>query len=312
MGIPERLSDWTIDAIRSLLEAGCTETDRFDFKECIAGRGADHSARLRGTACAFANTYGGFLVFGVRDKGTPADRLVGLPPGEEHATQLADLLAPIEPSLVAVPQNPAQRLQSGNVILVAEIVRGRFGPHWDPKVREFYRRVHGRNVEMSREEVRMAFVDQEERVRRIHMVYLSIIDNWLRLEACVAPEGGSGPIPLAIPDPTVLRAQFIEFPTLCPDLVEPIMWIIRDLDEACARLNQLLFLLNEDHSVKSEIAARHRYEINNAMKYRLRPRMDLVLEALKNRFGFAPIKIATPRELSLPPLPDYWPQGRMH
>ena len=158
----------------------------------------------------------------------------------------------------------------------------------------------------------MAFVDQEERLRRIYMVYLSLVDNWSRLEACVAPEGGGGPIPLTTADPGVIRAHLIEFPSVCPDLVEPLLWIIRDLDTVCARLAQLQFLLLEEHGVKVEFAARQRYEINDAMRYRLGPRMNHVLEALGREFGFAPIDLKFPRVQSIPPIPEYWPTGRLH
>lgn len=312
MGTPENLADWTVDAIRGLLESGYMESDRFDFKEHIVGKDPQGKVRLRATACALANTHGGFLVFGVRDKGAPQERLVGLGPDEEHATRLADVLAPVEPSLIAIPQNPPLKLQSGNVILVVEIPKHRFGPHWDPHQRKYYHRAHGKNVEMTREEIRMAFVQQEERIRRIHMVYLSLIDNWIRLEACVAPEGGSGPIPLAIPDVAAIRAHLIEFPTLCPDLVEPLMWVLRDLDEACARLNHLLHFLDAEYNHRVKVAVGHRYEINNMMKLRLQPRMNRVLEELQARFRFEPIKVRQPRELSMPPLPTEWPQGQMH
>ena len=60
--IPIRLNDWTFEIIEALCAAGQSESDRHDFK---------FDCRFRGITryvCAFANTYGGFLIIGVSDK----------------------------------------------------------------------------------------------------------------------------------------------------------------------------------------------------------------------------------------------------
>ena len=79
--IPGALSEWTVDNVRSLLMQGVFESDRFDFKERLPDpKDADGKLRLRKTCAAFANSAGGFLVFGVKDdRGLHADeRLVGV------------------------------------------------------------------------------------------------------------------------------------------------------------------------------------------------------------------------------------------
>ncbi len=65
--IPNSLDDWDFQLVEKLVKDGLFETDKFDFKERIPHKN-DRSgkARLEKSACAFANTEGGFLVFGIK------------------------------------------------------------------------------------------------------------------------------------------------------------------------------------------------------------------------------------------------------
>ena len=58
--IPTKLEDWTLEAIKAVAESGVNENDIYDFKADL--QPADH--QRKGVA-AFANTRGGFLIFGV-------------------------------------------------------------------------------------------------------------------------------------------------------------------------------------------------------------------------------------------------------
>src|SRR5260370_36590688 len=80
--IPKNLDEWTIPVITELLAKGYTEIEDFDFKAMLPDRRNDEDKeRLTKSCCAFANSNGGFLVFGVSDNNTlPVDdRLVGIP-----------------------------------------------------------------------------------------------------------------------------------------------------------------------------------------------------------------------------------------
>ena len=79
--IPVKLSDWTIDVVKSLVEKRLFETEYFDFKERLPdSRDERAKRRLRRTCVSFANSQGGFIVVGVKDgREIPLDdRIIGL------------------------------------------------------------------------------------------------------------------------------------------------------------------------------------------------------------------------------------------
>ena len=55
--IPKNMSDWNLDTINKLIQFRDAESENLDFKEIVT----DISKEI----CAFANTTGGFLVFGI-------------------------------------------------------------------------------------------------------------------------------------------------------------------------------------------------------------------------------------------------------
>src|SRR6266852_3734231 len=81
--IPKSLTEWSIPAIANLLIQGYYETELFDFKEMLPSpKNEAEKTRLSKICCAFANSSGGFLIFGVKNNmSLPlTDRLVGLVP----------------------------------------------------------------------------------------------------------------------------------------------------------------------------------------------------------------------------------------
>ena len=85
--------------MKQLVVDGYHEDDRLDFKEMLHDPDPRHNDRILSAACAFANTRGGYLVFGVRDAGDGLDRIVGIPASQENAKHIHDKLKHAEPSL---------------------------------------------------------------------------------------------------------------------------------------------------------------------------------------------------------------------
>jgi predicted HTH transcriptional regulator len=76
--IPANLAQWNFDTIKDLVDRGYLESDEFDFKLAMKNLNPVIDNKIIETSCAFANTDGGFIIFGVKDmdKNTD-DRIVG-------------------------------------------------------------------------------------------------------------------------------------------------------------------------------------------------------------------------------------------
>ena len=106
--IPTDLSGWTIEVIESLLARKSFESDLFDYKRQLPRpKEKGGQLRLRKECCAFANTEGGFLVYGVDDDRTltPEQRLVGINATEDFALYFGDYPAHCTPTIELHPDD---------------------------------------------------------------------------------------------------------------------------------------------------------------------------------------------------------------
>lgn len=166
--IPETLGGWTLGAIDALLHQGVFESDRFDFKEKLPHKSDDKDKLRLVKACAsFANSNGGFLIFGVKDdKGlSPSQRLVGFDPAEDFPERFGNFPSSAEASVEWTFRNPALRLQDGRLVHVAYIAPSPRRPHavLDQERWWFCKRTSKGTEVMSYEEVRDAFADAARR-----------------------------------------------------------------------------------------------------------------------------------------------------
>lgn len=164
---PSRLEDWTIALVHEIAASGTSENDWYDLKADLQGK-ADHQRKV---VAAFANTQGGFLVFGVTDD----RRVVGLDSPELPRDFGNKLIHGLNPSVAFRFATPLP-VAGGAAIWVCEVPRSQRGPHGvlmnDHWV--FPRRTEsGSNVSMNVEEVRGAFLDSGRRQNEL---------AWLRAE----------------------------------------------------------------------------------------------------------------------------------
>jgi predicted HTH transcriptional regulator len=159
--IPDTLAGWTLPIIEALARAGVIENDRFDLKADL--QAADHQ---RKTVAAFANSEGGFLVFGV----TNDRRVVGVRNPElvrDFGGKLRDNLSPsVEFRFAERPHT----LPSGNLVYVAHVSKSTRGPHavYVNNAWALLRRTAaGNNDPMTYEEIRAAFTDARRRLREL-------------------------------------------------------------------------------------------------------------------------------------------------
>jgi|HubBroStandDraft_1064217.scaffolds.fasta_scaffold63144_2 hypothetical protein len=232
---PDALEGWTLERIREIADAGVIENDRFDLKADL--QPAD---RERRTVAAFANSAGGFLVFGVTDD----RRVEGVANAElvrDFGSKLRDGLSPSVDFRFA---NQPHVLPTGRLVYVAHIPRSTRGPHavsvngaWT-----FLKRTAaGSNEPMTYEEIRDAFTDLRRRQRELAWLKAEVG----KLRALAEKMGPHSPAATQISrlstrfDLGQLKAIRLSiFDDLGRDAV--LIDCLDALEESCARVNEIL------------------------------------------------------------------------
>ena len=184
--IPEDLGAWTYETLVALVGNHDYEPGRFDFKEVLsATRGEGHAkqlnAAIRKEACAFANTLGGFLIFGVKDgkniKAPGENRIVGIPLNGEHRKEFGEKLSAVQPvphfdsspQTIRLPDNP----ESG--VFVVYVPPSPYRPHMVLPEYVFYGRGDGGTATpLDYYQVKELMRTTEERLRKLALIRIEI------------------------------------------------------------------------------------------------------------------------------------------
>lgn len=171
--IPNSLEDWNYELIEKLVRDGFFETYRFDLKE-------DIPQRLDKSVCAFANTEGGFLVFGVKNDRSLSynERIVGIDPYRDFPREFGDKIANnTEPHIFYTFRNPAIAIPGSTAVIhVVKIEQSRERPHWTSK-REFYFRTNKGNELMSYQQIKDSFLGEEQRRQKLRLLFIELLSN---------------------------------------------------------------------------------------------------------------------------------------
>lgn len=99
LAFPKIGSEWTISFIQNIIAKKICENGLFDFKEKLAHQQDNQDKeRNRRVCCAFANTSGGFLIFGVKDKPTSPNDIIGVD-DPEFLAKFSDQILDCHPPL---------------------------------------------------------------------------------------------------------------------------------------------------------------------------------------------------------------------
>jgi len=179
--IPQTLDEWTLDAIIELLDQGHFESEWFDFKEMLPHPKDDkEKLRLRKSCAAFANSAGGFLVFGVKDDRSlpPADRVGGLPADLDFPERFGNYPKGCSPSVEWSFKNPALTTSKGTLVHVVWIAPGWQAPHAVEAQKGeglvFPKRTNKGNEKMDVYEVRRSFLRHHEKLVQLRLLKLEL------------------------------------------------------------------------------------------------------------------------------------------
>jgi hypothetical protein len=169
--IRKPLGEISKDDLEAICHDEWLEDELIDFKETIphkegAGRDPwrdgrkikDHGRdQLLATAVAFANSYGGDLVIGIRDgNGQPgkAEKIVPIPSCEEAADRIAQMArACIDPHSPGLKIRGIPTEADGSGVIIVRSPRSRNAPHRLTTTRECYHRVRHETVPMTMRQI---------------------------------------------------------------------------------------------------------------------------------------------------------------
>ena len=253
------------------------------------------------SATSLANTRGGFLIFGVSEKGVGRERIVGIPRSRENQKHFSDKVQRAEPPVEFTVLNPQVPVDDTRAVLVVEIHKARRGPHWYRSARgvgEFWKRSEGTVRVMTYSEIEEAFTNYSERVAMLHVIFVSLADNWLRLKEMSQHQGSDTAISPVVTDMSQIRQHLGVLNSLCPEATGSIFQILRICDSLTTSLQVMLPVVNIGLTGKAALTREH----NRTMAYgaeRAQPHFETVLTLLQDRFGFESVNAGDNR---IPPV----------
>lgn len=192
--IPRTLEEWSADAVIGLLAKGCYENEQFDFKEALPDhRNKDEKLGLVKDCCAFANSDGGFIVFGVKNDRSlaPRDRLAGVHPGVDVPEHFGNYASQCRPGVGWDFKNPPIQLPNGRLCHVIHVPRSWKAPHavGDPEAGwRFLKRTNKGNEGMSHEEIRAQFLGYYEKRLKLLLLHAELQEVRRQAEGMIIPE----------------------------------------------------------------------------------------------------------------------------
>lgn len=238
--IPNKLKDWNFGIVRKLIEEGLFETEKFDFKKDIPHKNDNiGKERLEKSVCAFANTEGGFLIFGIKDdKSLSVDeRIIGIDPKRDFPREIGDKIMNVEPLIYYDFKNPPLHIpKNEEIIHIIEIPKSTNRPHITSK-KEFYYRTNKGNVPMNYHQIKNSFVYEERRKEKLKLLIGELLKNKEYAKLAIVPQVEiKKRIALSFLDQNVLQYILIDAENIIEDkkIINKLMFIkekIRILNE---------------------------------------------------------------------------------
>lgn len=280
--IPERLEDWTYEVVARLAAEGRPETDRYDFK-----LGLPNPENLTKTCCAFANSLGGFLVFGVNQRDA-AWSLDGLELDLEFASKFGKGVR-ADPTIQFVPPKvlPVAGRQD-RALYVVHVPRSEVRPHLPSRAEDrfFWKRTNTGCERMTLEEVRTEFMGYEERREKLKLLVLELATNLRIIEDYTTQEPRGA---FEVPSCTVLDRVLVDAYSIIQrdaELLRHLVEVQRGVRKSAARASFVYAQLAGARSAEvGGLIERHNGYLVSDHAW-LRAQLRAALDILTRKFGF--------------------------
>lgn len=185
MHVPRDLDGWTLEALQALADAGANEDRSFDFKRGADLRNPQAAPMISKAVSAFANSDGGFLVFGVEQPQNDAKWIINPIEPSTEVAQWFHHKVKVEP----LPRYEAPRAipVDDKACYVVHIPASPYGPHASVANQGlvFYHRTHAGCEPMSYDMIRERILGVESRQNAIKLL-LRELDDCFRHAAAFA------------------------------------------------------------------------------------------------------------------------------
>jgi hypothetical protein len=173
--LPE-LDDWDLNTVRLAASHSYFETEYLELKESISTNSDPNKRdRLAKTCAAFANSNGGYLVFGVKNvKGITADESIcGVDLNYDFPEHFGVYPSKCSPSVTWIFKRPAIVLDKNKLVHVVFVPKSWNSPHafqFSDGQLAFPKRTNKGNENMSVEEIKMMYLNQYEKRIRLQLL----------------------------------------------------------------------------------------------------------------------------------------------
>lgn len=182
--VPESPSAWSLDHVKKLIKLHPHETDWFDYKISLTPmcglkdekKREEHRHTIRKCCCAFANTRGGCILFGIKREIDAKDRIAGIDLSDDLTEHLQGLLKDLDPNIrqfnaFGVPLKAESKSLKG--VWIVKIPASEMRPHMTGG--RFYKRSAGGTCDiMTAQEVRDQIMYREDRLKKIGLLRMEL------------------------------------------------------------------------------------------------------------------------------------------
>lgn len=285
--IPNKLDEWSFEIIQELVQKQANESDRHDFKKDLREAYPENITKI---CCAFANTKGGFIVFGIKDNDKNW-RIDGIENSKELAHDFGKKIKANPtidynlPKIINIPQ-------SDKVIAIFEIPLSTARPHLpdnSAQNRIFYKRTNQGNYYMTYDEIKFSFQDYQERREKIQLLYIELLSNIEYLDSMkMADDKKNTNVSLLDLNSYVINNLLVElYSSISKEkkLIELLFDIRKNIIILNTKNKMLISHLGNSFSDKKILSSEHNQFIDK-LALDLKPKIQEALNILENKFDF--------------------------